>query len=1122
MIPLKTIRSRRSALLYIHALPIRFLYCLIFFFASQLHSAAQSRMADSLALVEFYDSTRGAFWSNNTNWLSATQPISNWNGIALDAQGRVSTIHLPSNNVEGILPNCLNNLTGLQNLRLWQNKLSGRVPTFNLPNLIDLSLQDNQLTGNVPTFNLPELVGLRLYLNQLTGPIPPLNSTKLEDINFADNQMTGSIPDYNLPFLRIIHLYNNKFTGSIPSFSGTQMQYLLLDRNLLTGSLPNFNLPLKWLNVASNRLTGAVPNLNIPSLELLYMGNNQLTGSIPASFQTLTNLQELSFYKNQIDSVPNLSMLTNLNPTLSPVWFKADTNKLTFDDILPNILRGLTYMKQDSIFRDTTYSKLTGQSLVINLGIDGALTTNVYKWYKDGTLFRTTSVNQLTFNSLVLDDAGLYTCEVTNPGAPALTLYSRKMTIQVGCSPPRDTAITALLCTNSQTVTLPSGRTVNTIGTYLDTVRSVLSPSCDSVRATVTVNTDYHCRDSLALLVFYANTNGQNWLNNRNWLTATRLEDWQGIDLDAQGRVYSISLASDSLRGNLSNVLDTLTHLELLDLADNRLTGNIPNWNLPALRNLYLDLNRFDGNLPTFNLPVCQSVYLDNNLLTGKIPVFNTPVLKRLRFSSNRIDSLPDLTRFALQECAAQGNLLTFDDILPNLAYPIQYLGQDSIFKDTTYLLNAGNSLTIALGIDAGIPNNDYKWFKNGAFYRNTSTNQLIINALTATDAGIYTCEVSNPSASNLKLLSRKATVKVNCPAISRNVNASFCQGHFYTLPSGRITTVGGTFRDTVKSWLRCDSVINTTVTMLPTQINRLPIEYDCAIPQNRMDTTLLMNRNGCDSIVIRTRIAARHVTELPLKYRCNPSDTATQTRRLSNQYGCDSIVNQRFALAPSVNRTVHKWVCSPAEVGSRITRDTTFLGCDSIVTTHSALARKDSLNFVIIECNIRDTGIIRKALTNRFGCDSIVIERHRLVKTDTVIQTNVVCDTLLERIDTTILKNRQNCDSLLVKHYVFDHCVCLKQNNIYNGLIPNDNDAQNDFFNIQFVERYLPNTLVITDKRGMVVYRTQNYLNHWTGTYQNGEPLPSGVYDYVFRTRHPITQKECLRIGTLTITYIP
>jgi hypothetical protein len=128
------------------------------------------------------------------------------------------------------------------------------------------------------------------------------------------------------------------------------------------------------------------------------------------------------------------------------------------------------YRQQDSIFRDTIFRRNVGASLTIDLGIDSAVTTNIYKWFKNGNFFRTiTGNNQLVFNSLQFSDTSIYTCEVSNPNAPLLTLYSRKAKIILNCVP-IDTMIRATICQGAN-YRLVDGRIVSDSGTYRSTLR---------------------------------------------------------------------------------------------------------------------------------------------------------------------------------------------------------------------------------------------------------------------------------------------------------------------------------------------------------------------------------------------------------------------------------------------------------------------------------------------------------------------------------------------------------------------------------------------------------------------------------------------------------------------------
>jgi hypothetical protein len=66
--------------------------------------------ADSMALVDLYNSTGGPNWVNHTNWLT-TSPVSTWFGISINGAGRIGAISVPNNNLVGSLQPSIGNLT---------------------------------------------------------------------------------------------------------------------------------------------------------------------------------------------------------------------------------------------------------------------------------------------------------------------------------------------------------------------------------------------------------------------------------------------------------------------------------------------------------------------------------------------------------------------------------------------------------------------------------------------------------------------------------------------------------------------------------------------------------------------------------------------------------------------------------------------------------------------------------------------------------------------------------------------------------------------------------------------------------------------------------------------------
>ncbi|CAL5393874.1 unnamed protein product [Camellia sinensis] len=93
-----------------------------------------------------------------------------------EIQNIFATIDLSSNKFEGVIPEFIGNLKGLQQLNLSNNNLNGGIPSClgNLTNLESLDLSQNKLSGEIPQqlALLFFLEVLNVSNNHLTGPIP--------------------------------------------------------------------------------------------------------------------------------------------------------------------------------------------------------------------------------------------------------------------------------------------------------------------------------------------------------------------------------------------------------------------------------------------------------------------------------------------------------------------------------------------------------------------------------------------------------------------------------------------------------------------------------------------------------------------------------------------------------------------------------------------------------------------------------------------------------------------------------------------------------------------------------------------------------------------------------------
>ena len=132
------------------------------------------------ALIAIYNALDGDNWTNNTNWCS-DKPVSEWYGIGVAENGSVSSISLRENNLSGVLPEEIGDLTRLKTLYLDYNHIAGSIPfsLCELENLEDLHLEYNSLIGSIPD-KLADLFirssskywAIDLSANRLSGVIP--------------------------------------------------------------------------------------------------------------------------------------------------------------------------------------------------------------------------------------------------------------------------------------------------------------------------------------------------------------------------------------------------------------------------------------------------------------------------------------------------------------------------------------------------------------------------------------------------------------------------------------------------------------------------------------------------------------------------------------------------------------------------------------------------------------------------------------------------------------------------------------------------------------------------------------------------------------------------------------
>ena len=577
--------------------------------------------ADREVLDSLYNQTGGKHWNRQSNWLT-DRSLNTWSGITTDAEGYVTEIFLPWNNLTDSIPPELGNLSRLEVLSLYGNKLTGRIPPElgKLTKVTELSLSGNRLSGPIP----PEIGGMVsvdimwLSRNGLSGPIPPEfgNLVNLEQLAIFENELSGPLPAEfgKLKKLKTLSAVDNGFEGPLPPELGdmTSLEDLILSRNRITGSIPpemGKLRKLKQLGISDNQLTGPIPPEfgNMASLEGLYLMRNHLTDSIPPELGKLSNLETMWIFDNKLTGpIPaelgNLSSLKDLS---------IGANGLTGS--IPPELGKLSALENFLIPR----AKLTG-AIPPELGNLSNLET---LWLFQNEL--SGSIPAELGNLSALDYLAVSDNQLTGPIPPELGNLVNLESFNVHTNPDLEGLMPRSM------MNLPLG--------YLDTSGTWICPHLDDefqewldgIPRAYGLWCPTTATERFALLEFYDSLGGDSWTNNDGWDGDSDVGDWYGVTVDAEDTlVRRLDLADNGLEGPLPPVTANLTELQTFDVADNELHGGfpVPMTSMNALDTIRIGGNAdMDGPLP-FRMVDLEDLkalqYEDTDLCASPAPTF--------------------------------------------------------------------------------------------------------------------------------------------------------------------------------------------------------------------------------------------------------------------------------------------------------------------------------------------------------------------------------------------------------------------------------------------------------------------------------------------------------------------
>ncbi|EXB29383.1 LRR receptor-like serine/threonine-protein kinase GSO1 [Morus notabilis] len=491
-----------------------------------------------------------------------------------------------------------------------------------------------------------------------------LDSTFFARIQFLDlgnNELRGPIPDalHNMTAVRVLDLYGNYFNSTIPlslvnskslvdlnlgrnEFENIEggmlsilnkacsLRSLDLSGNSFLGDVLGSNknssrclvYHLEYLSLTSGGISGDLPDYlgQLKGLKELNLAGNSFSGPIPSSLGELSALRSLHLENNQLKGIipQSLGRLSSLN------YLYLSRNRL--NGTIPKSLGRLSNLEYLSL----SHNLLTG-SIPDSLGQLGNLwALHVSSNSLQGIVSELNFANLSRLRSLDVGSNNLSFIVKSDWIPPFSDLYYVNMSsCDIGSQFPRwiqtQKAVEILDFSNTN---ISGGFPIQ--HHYMNLYYLDLSTNKISGKLPMNI-ADKMPRLSTLLLP-------NNLMNGQLPDSLCKLDTLEVMDLSenrlsgemphcwrASQRIYLINLSSNKLSGTIPNSVGCLSFLKRLHIDKNNLTGVLP----LALRNCkeleILDLgeNKFSGSVPTWigeSLSSLRVLRLRNNMLSGSIP----------------------------------------------------------------------------------------------------------------------------------------------------------------------------------------------------------------------------------------------------------------------------------------------------------------------------------------------------------------------------------------------------------------------------------------------------------------------------------------------------------------------
>ena len=384
--------------------------------------------------------------------------------------------------------------------------------------------------------------------------------------------------------------------------------------------------------------------------------------------------------------------------------------------------------------------------------------------------------------------------------------------------------------------------------------------------------------------------------------------------------------------------------------------------------------------------------------------------------------------------------------------------------NDTTYL-----TLTAIGGIGDTL-----KWFTGGCGQNYIGKDTiLIIPPPTQTTTFYARWESSCDTSACDSIIINVHPIEIS------NLNPVICQGEVYNV-GVHSYNITGIYKDTLTTYLGCDSIITTNLTVNPTK-----------------QTT--QNHIMCQGEVFNVGSHSYNITGI---YK----DT------LTTYLGCDSIITTNLTVNPTYNIVINKVICQGQsyqvdtnnyiKTGTYVDSLITYLGCDSIITTNLIVVPPPIVNLGNDTTLCYGQSLLLDASYQYASClwqDNTINPTYNIIR-EGIYWVTVSIDSYCFVRD-TINISYQDCEGLFF---------------IPNSFTPNG-DGLNDVFKIKTVIEISEFKLVIYDRWGEMIFESDDINKGWDGTYK-GKAVPFDVYIYQLTVTIKNTSNQIKKTGRVTV----